>query len=166
MTVARASRSTSETRIFLDVHPAHPPRPADRLRPAPEHDEAPSVFGLTPGEFEQLGYGGSVCSLFANLHRPWAWARSEAPLLGKQWQSALRGHSLRPMSIHSESTSSDGSTRLVLRAQDERRIEAVWMPRDLKNQRVTLCVSSQIGCGMGCTFCATGAMGIGRNLTA
>lgn len=40
------------------------------------------------------------------------------------------------------------------------------MPRSVRNPRVTLCLSSQIGCAMGCTFCATGIMGIVRNLDA
>jgi 23S rRNA (adenine2503-C2)-methyltransferase len=63
--------------------------------------------------------------------------------------------------------SSDGSTRLVLRTTDGHRIEAVHMPRPhLKVPRTTLCISSQVGCAMGCTFCATGTMGIVRNLSA
>ena len=40
------------------------------------------------------------------------------------------------------------------------------MPRAGGDPRVTYCVSSQVGCALGCTFCATGAMGIVRNLTA
>ncbi|MBK8726287.1 MAG: hypothetical protein IPL96_09550 [Holophagaceae bacterium] len=40
------------------------------------------------------------------------------------------------------------------------------MPRRVRNPRVTYCISSQVGCAMGCTFCATGSMGIVRNLSA
>ena len=40
------------------------------------------------------------------------------------------------------------------------------MPRPKEDRRVTYCISSQVGCALGCTFCATGAMGIVRNLTA
>jgi 23S rRNA (adenine2503-C2)-methyltransferase len=40
------------------------------------------------------------------------------------------------------------------------------MPRDTKSPRTTLCISSQAGCAMGCTFCATATMGLLRNLTA
>lgn len=40
------------------------------------------------------------------------------------------------------------------------------MPRAVRNPRVTLCISSQVGCAMGCTFCHTGTMGLIRNLTA
>jgi 23S rRNA (adenine2503-C2)-methyltransferase len=62
--------------------------------------------------------------------------------------------------------SEDGSTKLVLGLADGERIEAVHMPREVRSPRVTLCLSSQVGCAMGCTFCATGSMGIRRNLTA
>ena len=62
--------------------------------------------------------------------------------------------------------SEDGSTKLVLGLADGERIEVVHMPREVRNPRVTLCISSQVGCAMGCAFCATGSMGIHRNLTA
>jgi 23S rRNA (adenine2503-C2)-methyltransferase len=47
--------------------------------------------------------------------------------------------------------------------EDGARVESVLLP--IRN-RVSLCVSSQVGCRMGCAFCATGAMGFGRDLTA
>jgi 23S rRNA (adenine2503-C2)-methyltransferase len=63
--------------------------------------------------------------------------------------------------------SADGSTRLVLETSDGHKIEAVHMPRPhVKVPRTTFCISSQVGCAMGCTFCATGTMGIVRNLSA
>ncbi len=59
--------------------------------------------------------------------------------------------------------SEDGSTKHAFRLADGRMVEGVHMPYA---KRRTLCVSSQVGCAMGCTFCATGQMGILRNLTA
>jgi 23S rRNA (adenine2503-C2)-methyltransferase len=59
--------------------------------------------------------------------------------------------------------SRDGSEKLVLRLADGRAVQAVVMPDD---DRLTLCVSTQVGCGFGCTFCLTGTMGLVRNLTA
>lgn len=59
--------------------------------------------------------------------------------------------------------SEDGSTKHVFELRDGRQIEGVYMPYE---DRVTLCLSSQVGCAMGCTFCATGQMGIIRNLSA
>lgn len=63
-------------------------------------------------------------------------------------------------------SSSDGSTKLVLAFADGNTVETVHMPRDVRTPRVTLCVSSQVGCAMGCTFCHTATMGLVRNLRA
>jgi 23S rRNA (adenine2503-C2)-methyltransferase len=57
----------------------------------------------------------------------------------------------------------DGSTKHAFRFSDGRQAEGVFMPYE---RRTTLCLSSQVGCAMGCTFCATGQMGIIRNLTS
>ena len=60
--------------------------------------------------------------------------------------------------------SSDGLTRKTLfKLQDGRQIEAVLMRYD---RRRTLCISTQVGCAMGCTFCATGQMGFTRHLSS
>ena len=59
--------------------------------------------------------------------------------------------------------SDDGSTKHAFRLSDGKQVEGVHMP---SAKRTTLCLSSQVGCAMGCTFCATGLMGIVRNLTA
>jgi 23S rRNA (adenine2503-C2)-methyltransferase len=60
--------------------------------------------------------------------------------------------------------SSDGWTRKeLLRMRDGNTVEAVLM---LYYDRATVCISSQVGCAMGCTFCATGQMGFTRNLSS
>lgn len=60
--------------------------------------------------------------------------------------------------------SSDGQTRKTLfRLYDGRQIEAVLMRYE---DRRTLCISTQVGCAMGCTFCATGQMGFKRHLSS
>jgi 23S rRNA (adenine2503-C2)-methyltransferase len=59
--------------------------------------------------------------------------------------------------------SNDGSRKLVLRLQDGARVQAVLMQEE---ERLTLCVSTQVGCGFGCAFCLTGTMGRRRDLTA
>ncbi len=59
--------------------------------------------------------------------------------------------------------SSDGSTKHGFELEDGKVVEGVHMPY---RTRTTLCLSSQVGCAMGCTFCATGQMGILRNLTS
>ncbi|MEE2855835.1 MAG: hypothetical protein VX949_00415, partial [Planctomycetota bacterium] len=57
--------------------------------------------------------------------------------------------------------SSDGTIKFRFRLRDGLSIESVWIPSD---DRGTLCVSSQVGCAAGCTFCATGTMKLSRNL--
>ncbi len=56
----------------------------------------------------------------------------------------------------------DGTVKYLLKLQDSNKIESVFIP--MKNDRNTICVSTQVGCRMGCRFCATGKMGLVRNL--
>ncbi|RHY82939.1 hypothetical protein DYB31_015014 [Aphanomyces astaci] len=65
--------------------------------------------------------------------------------------------------VAEQHTSSDGTVKLLITLQDGHNIEAVIMKHSGRN---TLCVSSQVGCQMGCTFCATGTMGIIADLCA
>ena len=58
--------------------------------------------------------------------------------------------------------SADGSVKYLFTLQDGRQMEAVYMPY---LDRKTICVSTMVGCPARCAFCATGAMGFGRNLT-
>jgi 23S rRNA (adenine2503-C2)-methyltransferase len=59
--------------------------------------------------------------------------------------------------------SSDGTQKFVLKLSDGRQIESVFIPDTPKQ---TFCVSTQVGCAMGCAFCLTGKMGLIRHLTA
>jgi 23S rRNA (adenine2503-C2)-methyltransferase len=59
--------------------------------------------------------------------------------------------------------SSDGTRRYLLRLDDGRTVETVWMPEETRD---TLCISSQVGCPVDCKFCMTALMGLERNLTA
>jgi len=59
----------------------------------------------------------------------------------------------------------DGTTKLLLRLDDGRTVESVLMP-DFRPDRAAGCLSSQVGCAMGCDFCATTRTGFERNLTA
>ena len=57
--------------------------------------------------------------------------------------------------------SKDGTKKFLLQLSDSQKIECVVIPEGKKN---TLCLSSQTGCARGCSFCATGTLGAGRNL--
>ncbi|MGH7923785.1 MAG: 23S rRNA (adenine(2503)-C(2))-methyltransferase RlmN [Candidatus Binatus sp.] len=61
------------------------------------------------------------------------------------------------------SRSTDGTRKLLIRLDDGEEIESVIIPTE---KRVTLCMSSQVGCAMACEFCATARMGLHRNMTS
>ena len=63
--------------------------------------------------------------------------------------------------IISQQLSSDGTCKWLLKLKDGNCIETVYIP---EKDRGTLCVSSQVGCGLNCTFCATARQGYNRNL--
>jgi 23S rRNA (adenine2503-C2)-methyltransferase len=65
--------------------------------------------------------------------------------------------------VERATSSQDGSRKLVFRLADGARVSSVLMPDD---GRITLCLSTQVGCGYACVFCLTGTMGLDRNLTA
>ena len=71
----------------------------------------------------------------------------------------------RQASIVARSVSGDGTAKLLLRLADSRTVESVLMP-DYRRDRAAGCISSQVGCAMGCDFCATTKTGFERNLTA
>jgi len=67
-----------------------------------------------------------------------------------------------PRVLHDD-TSIDGTRKLALGLADGKTIESVFIP---DTPSMTFCVSTQVGCAMGCGFCLTGQMGLVRNLTA
>lgn len=70
---------------------------------------------------------------------------------------------LRPLALIETEESADGTRKFLFRLEDGLPIESVLIPEEVG--RRTVCVSSQVGCPLGCRFCATGAMGHSRNLT-
>ncbi len=68
------------------------------------------------------------------------------------------------LSVETEAQSKDGTLKVLFRTHDGHPVEAVLMR--FRDGRRSVCVSSQSGCPLTCTFCATGAMRFGRNLTA
>lgn len=71
--------------------------------------------------------------------------------------------SLGSMDVEFEQKSKDGTQKRLWKCHDGSLIESVLMP--YADQRRTACISSQVGCAMGCTFCATGQMGYSRQLS-
>src|SRR5262252_1451222 len=66
------------------------------------------------------------------------------------------------MIVEKSFSSHDGTQRFLMRLSDGELIESVLIPR---HDRSTLCISSQVGCGLGCAFCLTGQLGFTRDLT-
>ncbi len=78
---------------------------------------------------------------------------------------------LQPLELTREQCSRDGTVKFLWRLADGELIESVLIPASIgrdgsQSGRRTLCVSSQVGCAYGCTFCASGLMGYRRNLDA
>ena len=135
-------------------------------RRAPERGGPPSAWALLPEDFAAQGCPGRPAHVFTRLQR--INTRREGGLfLSREIRTWLEEQTDLSLPVILERhPSSDGSARLVIGLSDGHRVEAVHMPRRADDPRVTYCISSQVGCALGCTFCATGAMGIVRNLTA
>ena len=84
-------------------------------------------------------------------------------LPGKLRERLASGHTVGLPEAEHRYESSDGTRRYLLRLEDGRTVETVWMPEEARD---TLCISSQVGCPVDCKFCMTALMGLERNLTA
>jgi 23S rRNA (adenine2503-C2)-methyltransferase len=101
----------------------------------------------------------------------WKWAAQGAACFGqmtnlplKLRESLQRQVPFSTLTLEHELRARDGTVKALLRTQDGHPVETVLMRyRDGRN---SLCISSQSGCPLTCTFCATGRMRYGRNLTA
>ena len=69
---------------------------------------------------------------------------------------------IQNLEVARDLVSRDGTRKWLLQLEDGNHIEAVFIPED---DRGTLCVSSQVGCALDCSFCSTGRQGFNRNLT-
>jgi len=81
------------------------------------------------------------------------------PLRAKLSEHAKMGR----LEIAKKVTDPDGASKLLYRLNDGHHIEAVHIPAE---SRETVCLSTQVGCSLGCAFCATGSMGFMRNLNS
>jgi len=88
---------------------------------------------------------------------------AEMTNLTKELRAELGRHfRITDPEILERNASGDHSVKWLFRLSDGVTIEGVSMP---ENGKLTMCLSSQAGCAVGCTFCVTGALGAGRNLT-
>ena len=128
-----------------------------------------NLVGLLPSELEDLAVTLGASRYRGRQLATWIYRKAALDLeamtdLPKDFRARLaETHEVALPEIERATPSQDGSRKLVFRLADERRVSAVLMPDD---GRITLCLSTQVGCGYGCTFCLTGTMGLDRNLTA
>ena len=101
----------------------------------------------------------------------WRWVAEGATSYGEMTDlpAALRERlaeelPLSSLDLEREARARDGTQKALFRTGDGKAVEAVLMR--YRDGRRSLCLSSQSGCPLTCTFCATGRMGFGRNLTA
>ncbi len=145
-------------------------------RAAPEAPaDCPDLKALGPDELEAffvaLGepkYRGR--QVFRWLFGRGATTFEEMTDLGRDLREKLtRTACLRSAALGAVRTARDGTAKALVQLPSGRAVEAVLIP-DADDEddvrRLTVCVSSQVGCAMGCSFCATGRMGFQQNLTS
>jgi 23S rRNA (adenine2503-C2)-methyltransferase len=110
--------------------------------------------------------------LFTWIYGKQASSFEEMTDISKEFRTVLsRTAAVRSLELVAKSTSpSDGTTKFLFELPDGLRIESVLIPPQedspAAERRLTLCLSTQVGCPLDCKFCATGTMGFSRNLTA
>lgn len=86
---------------------------------------------------------------------------SDISVFPKQWRTEVAEIPIGRSNIHYRSVAPDGTVKYLLQLADAQIVECVGIPTE---KRLTVCVSSQVGCPMACDFCATGKGGYKRNL--
>jgi 23S rRNA (adenine2503-C2)-methyltransferase len=124
----------------------------------------------TPGELERIvvDLGGRkylAAYIFQFIHVEDAVEVSQITPLSKafRWQLIEQGYHISAITVSNKLTDEDGTAKYLFELGDGNRIETVLL---LDDKRRTLCVSTQVGCTMGCLFCATAKIPFGRNVTA
>ena len=127
------------------------------------------LAALDLGELEDLVVSLGHKRFHARQIYRWIWKRGVTDIaqmtdLSAELRAALTTAATVSMpAVVKHDISEDGTQKFVMRMADGRLIESVFIPDTPKQ---TFCVSTQVGCAMGCTFCLTGKMGLVRNLSA
>lgn len=129
---------------------------------------APPLLGQSLPELTQWAEAQGQPAYRGKQIYQWIYQRgarslADITVLPKQWRSALADVEIGRSSLHHRAVAQDGTIKYLLKLQDGQIIETVGIPSD---KRLTVCVSSQVGCPMGCLFCATGKGGLQRSLQA
>jgi 23S rRNA (adenine2503-C2)-methyltransferase len=164
--------------LTLEIATPEVPRPARALHPLAR---LPEEWREYMQELGEPGFRGD--QLFRWLHKDGVFDPSRMTNLSQPLRQKLAALELSsPLSERSCRRSEDGTRKLLLELSDGLVIECVMIPRDRDDEDpdedaseraawadgrpVTLCVSTQVGCAMGCVFCASGQAGLKRGLGA
>ncbi len=129
----------------------------------------PNIFDLTQGELEQAAAARRWPAFRARQVRKWVFEKTvndptRMSDLSKLQRAELAGWlDLSAGEVVKDQLSSDGTHKLLLSWSDGAEAECVMIPDD---GRRTACVSSQVGCPVGCKFCASGLAGLKQNLSS
>uniref|UniRef100_B8HRU7 Probable dual-specificity RNA methyltransferase RlmN n=1 Tax=Cyanothece sp. (strain PCC 7425 / ATCC 29141) TaxID=395961 RepID=B8HRU7_CYAP4 len=133
---------------------------------APTHPKLPPLLGASQAELtEWITALGQPAYRGQQLHQ-WLYQKgvrslTEISVFPKAWRQQVAEVAVGRSQLHYRSQAQDGTVKYLLRLDDGQIIETVGIP---SNRRLTVCVSSQVGCPMGCDFCATGKGGFRRHL--
>lgn len=127
-----------------------------------------NIFGLTPDQLKDIVLNNGFPNFTATQLAEWLYKKrvnsfSEMTNISQKVRDQLENSfDLGLNSPVSVQISKDGTKKYLFSTQTEQFIEAAYIP---DKERATLCVSTQVGCKMGCLFCMTGKQGFQGNLT-
>src|SRR5262249_21360252 len=128
-----------------------------------------NLVGLSSSELQTLAVALGASAYRGRQLATWIYRKGVFDLavmsaLPREFREALAAQGrIELPAVDVVTPSLDGSQKIVFRLGDDSRISSVLMPDD---DRLTLCLSTQVGCGFACAFCLTGTMGLERHLTA
>ncbi len=143
----------------MTASPPPDPPPANLLALVPEAARAAVSAWVNARGLPAYRTGQIVRRLWVAPVAQWADATELPATLRAELE---RDFPLGRLAADTERLSSDGTRKYLWRLADGEAIESVLIP---SGARRTLCISSQAGCALGCSFCATGRMGFRRNLS-
>lgn len=127
-----------------------------------------ALLGRSQSELEEWAVAQGQPAFRGRQLHDWLYAKGARDLqaitvLPKAWRASLQEEGVSVGRLHEQErrVAADATTKLLLGTEDGETLETVGIPTD---QRLTVCVSSQVGCPMACRFCATGKGGLQRSL--
>ena len=149
----------------MEAQPRHPDLALIPPETATLCDDAP-LLGRGRDELEQWAQAQGQPAFRGRQLHEWIYTRGvrdpqAITVLPKSWREQLAPGLIGRLSLVHRSDAVDGTVKLLLGTDDGLTLETVGIPA---GERLTVCVSSQVGCPMACRFCATGKGGLQRSL--